>query len=87
MSQENVELWREHIEYEFRGSLNELDPEATVSKMAELWDPEIECRIRRCRRRTCEGLSGKNPRCQSSLTAAPQAEYGPPGRRKGLGDL
>ena len=42
MSQENVEIWRANIE----GQLAELtagtSPEATISKMAELWDPEIE---------------------------------------------
>ena len=42
MSQENVEIWRANIE----GQLAELtagtSPEATISKMAEPWDPEIE---------------------------------------------
>ena len=42
MSQENVEIWRANIE----GQLAELaagaSPEATISKMAEIWDPEIE---------------------------------------------
>jgi ketosteroid isomerase-like protein len=42
MSQENVEIWRENIE----GLLAELSagvsPVATIPKMAEIWDPEIE---------------------------------------------
>jgi hypothetical protein len=42
MSEENVEIWRANIE----GQLAELtagtSPDATISKMAELWDPEIE---------------------------------------------
>ena len=44
MSQENVELWRASIEAEFsfRAGTSEFDPEATISKMAELWDPEME---------------------------------------------
>jgi hypothetical protein len=44
MSRENVELWRASIEAEFsfRADSGEFDPEATISKMAELWDPELE---------------------------------------------
>ena len=44
MSKENVELWRASIEAEFafRAGASEFDPEATISKMAELWDPEME---------------------------------------------
>ena len=42
MSQGNVEIWCANVE----GQLAELaagtSPEATISKMAELWDPEIE---------------------------------------------
>jgi ketosteroid isomerase-like protein len=42
MSQENVEIWRANIE----GQLAELSagtsPEATISKMTEIWDPEME---------------------------------------------
>jgi ketosteroid isomerase-like protein len=41
MSQENVELWRASIE-DFLAGTGESDREATLSKMAELWDPEIE---------------------------------------------
>jgi hypothetical protein len=41
MSQENVELWGASIE-EFRAGTSESDREATLTKMAELWDPEIE---------------------------------------------
>jgi hypothetical protein len=42
MSQENVEIWRANLE----GQLAELtagtSPEATISKLAEIWDPDIE---------------------------------------------
>jgi SnoaL-like domain len=41
MSQENVEIWRASIE-EVRAGTSESDREATLTKMAELWDPEIE---------------------------------------------
>jgi hypothetical protein len=43
MSQENVEIWRASIE-DIRAGIGagEFDREATISKMAELWDPEIE---------------------------------------------
>ena len=42
MSQENVEMWRASIEASFRAGTSEFDPEATISKMAELFDPEME---------------------------------------------
>src|SRR5687767_14221287 len=44
MSKENVELWRASIEAEFsfRAGTSEFDPEATISKMAELWDSELQ---------------------------------------------
>src|SRR5512132_2710977 len=43
MSQENVERWRASIEDAGAGiSTGEFDREATISKMAELWDPDIE---------------------------------------------
>ncbi len=41
MSQENVELWRASIE-DFLAGTSESDRERTLTKMAELWDPEIE---------------------------------------------
>jgi SnoaL-like protein len=41
MSQENVELWRGSIEA-FLAGASEFDPEATISRMAELWDLEME---------------------------------------------
>jgi ketosteroid isomerase-like protein len=41
MSQENVELWRASIE-EVRAGTSEAYREATLTKMAELWDTEIE---------------------------------------------
>ena len=44
MSQENVEIWRAQIEGLRAGASAPFDQEATISKMAEIWDPEIECR-------------------------------------------
>jgi ketosteroid isomerase-like protein len=41
MSQENVEMWRASIE-EVRAGTSEAYREATLTKMAELWDTEIE---------------------------------------------
>ena len=41
MSQENVERWRAQIDAVW-ASTSKFDPEATISKMAELWDPEME---------------------------------------------
>jgi ketosteroid isomerase-like protein len=42
MSEENVELWRASNDEIARASQEGLDPEVTASKMAELWDPEVE---------------------------------------------
>jgi hypothetical protein len=42
MSQEHVELSRAYFDGIARTSQEGLDPEATVSKMAEFWDPEME---------------------------------------------
>jgi SnoaL-like domain len=43
MSEENVELWRGSIEDAFFAPrTDEFDPEAAISKMAELWDPGME---------------------------------------------
>ena len=42
MSQENVELTRAYFDEIARTSQEGLDPEATISKMVELYDPEIE---------------------------------------------
>src|SRR5688572_4383826 len=44
MSKESMELWRASIEAEFsfRAGASEFDPEATISKMAELWDSELQ---------------------------------------------
>jgi ketosteroid isomerase-like protein len=42
MSQENVELTRAYFEEIARASRKDFDTEATISKMAEFWDPEIE---------------------------------------------
>jgi ketosteroid isomerase-like protein len=41
MSRENVELWRASIEG-FLAGMSEVDREGTLTRMAELWDPEIE---------------------------------------------
>ena len=42
MSQENVELTRAYFEEIARASREDFDAEATISKMAEFFDPEIE---------------------------------------------
>ena len=42
MSQENVELSRAYLNEIARASDKGLDPEATVSKLAESWAPEVE---------------------------------------------
>jgi ketosteroid isomerase-like protein len=43
MSQGNVELTRAYFEEIARASREDFDTEATICKMAESWDPEIEC--------------------------------------------
>ena len=40
--QENVELSRAYLDGIARASQEGLDPEATATKLAEFWDPEIE---------------------------------------------
>ncbi len=42
MSQENVELMRAFLEDNLARVRSDFDPETTVSKMAEAWDPGIE---------------------------------------------
>jgi SnoaL-like protein len=42
MSQENVEIWRANIEDQRAELTAGMNPEATISKMAEIWDPEIK---------------------------------------------
>ena len=42
MSRENVELTRAYFEEIARASREDFDTEATISKMAEFFDPEIE---------------------------------------------
>src|SRR2546423_1827269 len=42
MSRENVELARAYFDEIARTSQEGFDAEATISKMAEFWDPEIE---------------------------------------------
>ena len=42
MSQENVELTRAYFEEIARAGREDFDTEATISKMAEFFDPEIE---------------------------------------------
>jgi hypothetical protein len=42
MSQENVELFRAYHDEVARASREGLDPEVTISKMTEFWDPEVE---------------------------------------------
>ena len=42
MSQENVEIWRANIEHQVAALTRGTRPEATISKMAEIWPPEVE---------------------------------------------
>ncbi len=42
MSQQNVEIWRVNIEAQLAELTAGTSPEATISKLAEIWDPEIE---------------------------------------------
>ena len=42
MSQENVEIWRANIEHQVAALRRGTSPEATISKMAEIWHPEVE---------------------------------------------
>ena len=41
MSQTNVEIYRTYVD-DFLAGASEFDPEATISKWAEFWDPEVE---------------------------------------------
>jgi ketosteroid isomerase-like protein len=42
MSEENVELMRAYHDEIARASRRALDPERTICRMAEYWDPEVE---------------------------------------------
>jgi ketosteroid isomerase-like protein len=42
MSESNVERFRAYHDAVARAGQEGLDPEATISKMAEFWDPEVE---------------------------------------------
>src|SRR5690349_12460883 len=42
MSDQNVEIWRANIEAQLAELAAGTSPEATISKMAEIWDPDIE---------------------------------------------
>jgi hypothetical protein len=42
MSEEDVEVWRAHIEALRAGASGQFDQESVISKMAEVWDPRIE---------------------------------------------
>ena len=42
MSDENVEIWRANLEGQLAALSAGASPEATISEMAEIWDPEIE---------------------------------------------
>ncbi len=42
MSEENVDIWRANIESQLAALAAGTSPEATISEMAEIWDPEIE---------------------------------------------
>jgi hypothetical protein len=40
--QENIEIWHANLEGQFAALSAGISPEATISQMAEIWDPEIE---------------------------------------------
>jgi hypothetical protein len=42
MTQENVEVWRANLEGQLAALAAGTSPEATISQMAEIWDPEVE---------------------------------------------
>jgi hypothetical protein len=42
MSRENVEIWRENLDGQLAALSAGVSPEATISEMAEIWDPKIE---------------------------------------------
>ena len=42
MSQENVEIWRGNMEAVLAQFVAGTDPAATISTLAEIWDPEVE---------------------------------------------
>lgn len=42
LSQKNLEIWRASIEAQLAALASGTSPEATIPKMAEIWDPEVE---------------------------------------------
>ena len=42
MSEENVEIWRQSLESQLAALAAGTDPEATITEMTKIWDPEIE---------------------------------------------
>ena len=42
MSQENVEIWRANLDAMLAQLRGGADPEATISTLAEIWDPQVE---------------------------------------------
>jgi hypothetical protein len=42
MSEQNVEIWRESLEGQLAALSAGATPEATISEMEKIWDPEIE---------------------------------------------
>ena len=42
MSQENVEIWRANLDVLLTQFAAGTDPEASISTLAEIWDPEVE---------------------------------------------
>ena len=42
MSEENVEIWRSNLEAQLAQLTAGTSPEATISKLAEIWDPDME---------------------------------------------
>lgn len=42
MSQENVEIWRANLDVLLAQLAAGTDPEATISTLSEIWDPQVE---------------------------------------------
>ena len=42
MSRENVEIWRTNLDAMLAQLRGGADPEATISTLAEIWDPQVE---------------------------------------------
>jgi hypothetical protein len=73
MSQENVDLARAYFDEIARASREEFDPETTISRIAEFWDPEIEWDTSDGPvldiNRTYRGVEGASQWCREWFTA------------------